>query len=64
MQDKPSLVYTRVSGKAQAEEGSSLGSQEKACRELARERGVAVAEVFREDYGLIMILQTPILPGL
>ena len=50
IQDKPALIYCRVSSKAQAEEGSSLVSQEKACRELARERGVAVAEVFREDY--------------
>ena len=50
LQDKPALIYCRVSTRAQAEDGSSLGSQEKACRALARERGVAVAEVFREDY--------------
>lgn len=43
-------VYCRVSTKAQADEGSSLESQERSCKRLAEARGMKVADVFREDW--------------
>src|SRR4051794_20163325 len=43
-------IYVRVSTGAQEEEGTSLGTQERACREYAAERGYVVdeAHVYRE----------------
>ena len=40
-------IYCRVSTKAQAEQGSSLGSQRDACLKLAQERGYTVPEEYR-----------------
>jgi len=39
-------IYCRVSTKAQAEHGSSLGSQRDACLKLAQEKGYAVPEEY------------------
>ncbi|MBF8267450.1 MAG: Resolvase, N-terminal domain [Dehalococcoidia bacterium] len=44
------VIYCRVSTKAQAEEGTSLESQERACRKLAQEKGFVVGKVFKEDW--------------
>ncbi|MBI4307715.1 MAG: recombinase family protein [Chloroflexi bacterium] len=49
-QAKSVAVYCRVSTKAQAEDGTSLDSQEKACRRLAGEKSRAVEKVFKEDW--------------
>jgi site-specific DNA recombinase len=43
-------IYCRVSTRQQAEEGSSLDSQEVACRQLAASRGFTVTQVFKEDF--------------
>lgn len=43
-------IYSRVSTKAQAEDGTSLASQEASCRKLAKQRGFVVTDVFREDW--------------
>src|SRR5437762_8447011 len=43
-------IYCRVSTRQQAEEGSSLGSQEVACRRLAASQGFTVTQVFKEDF--------------
>jgi site-specific DNA recombinase len=61
--DQMAAVYCRVSTKQQAEEGTSLRSQEGACRKLAQERGFTVATVLREDYPGTE-LQRPLLDGL
>lgn len=42
------VVYCRVSTREQAEEGVSLGSQERTCREFCRQRGWSVRRVFVE----------------
>ena len=42
------LIYCRVSTKEQAEEGSSLATQERACRDYAGTHGFEVAAVFVE----------------
>jgi site-specific DNA recombinase len=44
------VIYSRVSTRAQAEEGTSLESQQKACEKLAMEKGYEVGEVFKEDW--------------
>ncbi len=44
------VAYCRVSTKAQAEEGTSLESQQKACERLAMEKGYEVSQVFKEDW--------------
>lgn len=44
------VVYCRVSTRVQADEGSSLGSQEQSCRALAQQRGFEVGQVLREDW--------------
>jgi site-specific DNA recombinase len=44
------ILYCRVSTRQQAEEGSSLDSQEQSCRALAREKGLQVAQVLKEDW--------------
>ena len=44
--NKRAVVYVRVSTTEQAEEGNSLATQEKACREYASRDGYDVAEVF------------------
>jgi site-specific DNA recombinase len=48
--NQAAAVFCRVSTKRQAEEGTSLQSQEVACRQLAQERGCSVVTVFLEDY--------------
>ncbi|MDB5009193.1 MAG: hypothetical protein JWP45_3586 [Mucilaginibacter sp.] len=48
MQTKKAVIYCRVSTKEQAEEGNSLVSQERLCREYAAKEGYEVAEVFIE----------------
>jgi len=45
---KPALVYCRVSTRGQEEDGTSLDSQEAACRAYATEHGYTVAYVTRE----------------
>ena len=47
-----SIVYCRVSTPDQADSGTSLETQEAACRALCEQRGIAVPEhaVIREDY--------------
>jgi len=47
---KRAAIYVRVSSKGQEEEGTSLGTQEAACRKYAAERGYVEAEehVYRE----------------
>jgi DNA invertase Pin-like site-specific DNA recombinase len=49
-QPKPeqAVLYLRISDKQQERKGSGLASQEAICREYARARNYAVAEVFRE----------------
>src|SRR6266542_3975913 len=42
-------IYCRVSTRQQAEDGSSLGSQEVACRRLAVSQGFTITQVFTED---------------
>lgn len=46
---KQAVIYCRVSTKEQAEEGNSLVSQEKHCREYAVKYGFDVAHVFIEE---------------
>jgi site-specific DNA recombinase len=46
--NKRAVIYVRVSTTEQAEEGNSLVTQEKACREYAEKNGYEVAEVFIE----------------
>ena len=43
------VIYCRVSSRAQLKEGDGLASQETRCREYARHKGYAVAEVFRDE---------------
>jgi len=43
-------IYCRVSTRQQAEDGSSLDSQEVACRRLAASQGFTVTQVFKEDF--------------
>lgn len=47
---KQAIIYCRVSTKGQEDDGTSLDSQELACRQLAAARGYAVAGVTREVY--------------
>lgn len=43
------VIYSRVSTKEQVEEGNSLYSQERSCREYALKLGYDVSEVFVES---------------
>jgi len=43
-------IYCRVSTRQQAEDGSSLDSQEVACRRLAASQGFTITQVFKEDF--------------
>ncbi len=43
------VVYVRVSTKEQVEEGNSLSTQEKICRDYASHKGYDIAEVFIEQ---------------
>ncbi len=45
---KRAVIYVRVSTVEQAEEGGSLATQEKLCREYALKQGYQIAEVFIE----------------
>src|SRR5258708_13103188 len=47
---RKAAVYCRVSTRKQAEDGSSLDSQEVACRRLAASQGFTVTQVFKEDF--------------
>jgi len=46
---KGCLIYTRVSTSRQAEEGYSLNQQEVSCRKLARQKGLQVLKIYREE---------------
>src|ERR1044072_3495278 len=46
---KKAVIYCRVSTKEQVEEGNSLITQEKLCREYALKNGYEIAEVFIEQ---------------
>jgi site-specific DNA recombinase len=46
---KNAVIYCRVSTKEQAEEGNSLVTQEKICREYAARQGFTVARIFIEQ---------------
>lgn len=48
-QPKPSVIYTRVSGRAQVTRGDGLASQATRCRETARTRGYEVIAAFSDD---------------
>lgn len=43
---KKVVIYCRVSTKEQVEEGGSLASQEKNCREYALQNGYEIVEVY------------------
>jgi site-specific DNA recombinase len=43
-------IYCRVSTRQQAEDGSSLDSQEVACRRLAAAQGFTIIQAFKEDF--------------
>ncbi len=47
--NKKAVIYCRVSTKEQAEEGNSLVTQEKNCREYALKNGYEIAGVFIEE---------------
>jgi DNA invertase Pin-like site-specific DNA recombinase len=49
MQNKQAVIYCRVSTKEQVEEGNSLSTQEKLCREYALKNAYDIAEVFIEQ---------------
>jgi len=51
-------VYVRVSSEAQ-EDGSSLGTQEAACRQYAEQHGYAVAQVYREVFTGVELWERP-----
>src|SRR5919199_5992079 len=53
------LIYCRVSGKGQANDGTSLETQEEACRKKAQELDYAVAGVYREVYTGDEIIDRP-----
>ena len=44
------VIYCRVSTRQQAEDGSSLDSQEVAPRRLAASQGFTITQVFKEDF--------------
>jgi site-specific DNA recombinase len=46
---KNAVLYCRVSTKEQVEEGNSLVTQEKMCREYAVAHGYSVAQIFIEQ---------------
>jgi site-specific DNA recombinase len=46
---KRAVIYCRISTKEQVEEGNSLSTQEKQCREYAKKYGYEVAAVFIEQ---------------
>jgi len=48
-QNKRAVIYCRVSTKEQVEEGNSLATQEKICKEYALKNGYEVAELFIEQ---------------
>jgi DNA invertase Pin-like site-specific DNA recombinase len=60
------LIYTRVSSKRQESEGNGLKSQEKRCRQKAKELGVNVTQVFAESAtgGGDFTINRPVLVGL
>ena len=47
-ENKRAVIYVRVSTKEQADEGNSLVTQEKICREYSRKNGIEVIKVFVE----------------
>jgi site-specific DNA recombinase len=58
------LIYVRVSTKGQEDDGTSLDTQERACREHAASLGYAVAQVFREVYSGAELFDRPQLNAL
>jgi len=48
-QTKRAIIYCRVSTKEQVDEGNSLSTQEKICKEYAIKHGYEVAELFIEE---------------
>jgi len=49
MQDKKAVIYCRVSTKEQVEEGNSLVTQEKVCKDYALKNGYEIAGIFIEE---------------
>lgn len=49
IQKKRAVIYCRVSTKEQVEEGNSLVTQEKNCREYAQKNGYEIVEIFIEE---------------
>ncbi len=47
---KHATIYARVSSEEQAESGTSLATQIKACRKYCAEHGIVVHQEFQEDY--------------
>jgi site-specific DNA recombinase len=58
------LLYVRVSTKGQEDDGTSLDTQEQACRAHAESLGYAVAQVFREVYSGAELFDRPQLNAL
>ncbi len=48
IESKKAVIYCRVSTKEQVDDGNSLVSQERICREYAKKEGFEVIEVFIE----------------
>jgi DNA invertase Pin-like site-specific DNA recombinase len=50
-QEKPkrAVIYVRVSTKEQVDEGNSLATQERICREYAQKNNIEIAEIFIEQ---------------
>jgi site-specific DNA recombinase len=57
-------IYCRVSTARQEDEGTSLGSQEAACRAYAAEQGYTVAAVYRETHSGADLFERPLLSEL
>jgi site-specific DNA recombinase len=63
---KRAALYVRVSSSSQEEDGTSLATQERRCRDYASERGYAVdeAHVYREVYSGVELWERPQLTAL
>lgn len=61
---RTAAIYVRVSTTKQEDEGTSLASQEAACRAYAAEQGYTVAAVYREAYSGASLFERPQLSAL
>ena len=61
---RPAALYLRVSTARQEDEGTSLATQEAACRRYCAERGYPVAAVYREVYTGADLFERPQLSAL